>query len=213
VRSICGETFADSHAAALRGDERREEMKGCCTKSFRAVVAIGAVAVLFATVSVAAATPTSASGCAQLKALKKVFPKATAVGFTTRTAVTRGGNPPRSMEIFVWPGICGGWETEYRQLDHSVWIGLGLYRTHKQAMAAFTEATSGPTFLLADGAHVRYIDGTADVNGVQERDVGVETVYRNVFVSSLETAEDPFPLAGQLRLHRRIHAGVRAMAR
>jgi hypothetical protein len=117
------------------------------------------------------------------------------------------------MEIFVWPGICGGWETEYRQLDHSVWIGLGLYRTHKQAMAAFTEATSGPTFLLADGAHVRYIDGTADVNGVQERDVGVETVYRNVFVSSLETAEDPFPLAAQLRLHRRIHAGVRAMAR
>jgi len=188
------------------------------TKSFRAVVAIGAVAVLFATVSVAAATPTSASGCAQRKALKKVFPKATAVGFTTRTAVTRGGNPPRSMEIFLWPGICGGWETEYRQLDHSVWIGLGLYRTHKQAMAALTEATSieappGPTFLLADGAHVRYIDGTANVNGVQERDVGVETVYRNVFISSGEIAEDPFPLAAQLRLHRRIHAGVRAMAR
>jgi hypothetical protein len=189
-------------------------MKGRCTKSFRAVVAIGAVAVLFATVSVAAATPTSASGCAQRKALKKVFPKATAVGFTTRTAVTRGGNPPRSMLIFTdRPGTCGGWETEYRQLDHSVWIGLGLYRTHKQAMAAFTEATSGPTFLLADGAHVRYIDGTANVNGVQERDVGVQTVYRNVFISSGEIAEDPFPLAAQLRLHRRIHAGVRAMAR
>jgi len=183
------------------------------TKVFRAVVAIGAVAALCATVSVAAATPASARGCAQLKALKKVFPKPTAVGFTTRTAVTRGGNPPRSMEIFVWPGICGGWETEYRQLGHSVWIGLGLYRTHKQAMAAFTEAANGPTFLLADGAHVRYIDGTADVNGVQEGDVGVETVYRNVFISSGEIAEDPLPLAAQLRLHRRIHAGVRAMAR
>jgi hypothetical protein len=184
------------------------------TKVFRAVVAIGAVAVLFATVSVAAATPKSASGCAQRKALKKVFPKATAVGFTTRTAVTRGGNPPRSMRIFEdSPGTCGGWETEYRQLDHSVWIGLGLYRTHKQAMAAFTQAADGPTFLLADGAHVRYIDGTAYVNGVQERDVGVQTVYRNVFISSGEIDEDPFPLAAQLRLHRRIHAGVRAMAR
>jgi len=187
------------------------------TKVFRAVVAIGAVAVLFATVSVAAATPASArGGCAQRKALKKVFPKATAVGFTTRTAVTRGGNPARSMRIFAdSPGTCGGWETEYRQLDHSVWIGLGLYRTHKQAMAAFTKASSDPTSLLADGAHVRYIDGPTYVNGVQERDV-VQTVYRNVFISSgeiAEIAEDPLPFAAQLRLHRRIHAGVRAMAR
>jgi WD40 repeat protein len=37
-------------------------MKGRCTKSFRAVVAIGAVALLFATVSAASATPTTGGG-------------------------------------------------------------------------------------------------------------------------------------------------------
>jgi hypothetical protein len=191
-------------------------------KTLTAAAALLAIASIFVAVAAGGTTNSakrtsraSASGCGQRKALKKVFPKATAVGFTTRTAITRGGNPPRSMEIFDWPGTCGGWETEYRQLDHSVWIGLGLYRTHKQAMAALTEATSieappGPTFLLADGAHVRYIDGTARVKGVQERDVGVETVYRNVFICSGEIAEDPFPLVAQLRLHRRMHAGVRA---
>lgn len=183
-------------------------MRGRRTTYFRLAVASGAAALLFVTVSVAAATPTSVRRCAQFEALKKVFPKATAVGFTSRTAVRR--EAPREP---VWPGRCAAWSAEYRAQLAYADTSLTLYRTHKQALVALAEPAYGPVKRLANGALVRTDDSPAWVNGVQKRAVGVVSVYRNVFISSLSIAKQPISLPSQLRFHRRMHAGVAAITR
>jgi hypothetical protein len=65
----------------------------------RALRSLGA-----ATATVAFAVTASAPGCAQFGALKRAFPKATAVGFTSREGISRG-----SIRAPIWPGTCGKW--------------------------------------------------------------------------------------------------------
>ena len=174
-------------------------------------VATGAIAVLF--VTVAAATPASTRGCAQFRALKSVFPSATAVGLTSRTRVRRAGRRDP-----VLPGYCATWLATYREgagIDREeadANTSLTLYKTHKQALRAF-EQTSGRVKRLADGALVRLSDNRLGM-AAGKRTVRVASIYRNVLINSHSTA-DVTPIWGpdQLRLHRRMQAGVHAMAR
>jgi hypothetical protein len=149
---------------------------------------------------------TQASGCGSLDALKTAFPEATEVGFTKRQPIRL--QPARAP---VWPGRCVGWWTTYRQGSPGVDVSLTLYKTHEQAVAALSEAAYGPVESLANGALVRKHRGPAAVNGVPKRSVGLVSVYRNVFSSSLSIADKPISLAAQLALHRRIDEGVLAL--
>jgi hypothetical protein len=89
-------------------------------------------------------------------------------------------------------------------------VGLTLYETHEQAVAALSEAAYAPVQSLSNGALVRTHRGPAAVNGVPKRSVGVVSVYRNVFSSSLSIEDEPISLASQLALHPRIDEGVLA---
>jgi hypothetical protein len=178
--------------------ERRRELWG-------SVVAAGAVAMLFTIPGVAPATPSGAHGCAQFEALKGVFPKATAIGFSARTPVRR--EPLRAP---IWPGTCAKWWASYRRGSASLDVSLTLYRTHKQVLVALAEPAAGPVERLGNGALVRTRDSIAWVDGVRKRAVGVVSVYRNVFIGSVSIAGEPVSLRSQMRLHRRIHAGVQA---
>ena len=183
-------------------------------KIYRLFLVVGGVAVLLAaTASSSSAEITlkaSAPGCAQFQVLKRVFPKATAVGLTSRTAVRR--EAPRDP---VFPGYCATWFAEYSGHDVAAVIyelanadtSLTVYRTHTQALRAF-EQTSGPVKRLANGALV-HTSNKPHGNG-QRRAVNVVSVYRNVVINSLSIAVTPILTAQQLRLHRRIDAGVRA---
>jgi len=176
--------------------------------SFRVAVVSGVVALLFVTASVTAATPATRRGCAQFAALKRVFPNAKAVGFTGRTAVRR-----EALRAPVWPGSCAKWFASYRRPLAYVDVSLTLYRSHKQALVALAEPLYGPIKHLANGALVRTDESAASVNGKPKRAAGVVSVYRNVFLSSVSIADHPISLASQLRLLRRIDAGVRAQER
>jgi len=181
-------------------------------KPFRAIVASGPIALLIATVSVAAATPASARGCAQFNALKRVFPKATAVGLTSRTRIRR-----EARRDPVLPGHCATWFATYRAKVGLLGVmseaahadtSLTLYRTHKQALRAF-KPTSGPVKRLANGALVRTSNKIN--SGGMRRTVEVDSVYRNVFINSWSRNDvTPILAADQLRIHRRMHAGIRA---
>jgi hypothetical protein len=76
---------------------------------------------------------------------------------------------------------------------------------------ALNEPLYRPVQLLPNGAFVRTSSGDASVDGVMKTYAGVAYVYRNVFISSVSIAHEPVSLAAQLRLHRRIHAGVLAV--
>jgi hypothetical protein len=71
----------------------------------------------------------------------------------------------------------------------------------------------GPVEALPNGARVRTGDEELSVNrlGFMKRVVGVASVYRNVFIWSGSGGYKPISLADQMRLHRRIHAAVRAL--
>ena len=189
-------------------------------RSFRLVTAATGLLVLLAaaTVAVAYATPTSASGCAQIDVMKTVFPKAGTVGFKTRWRIrratdTRGEN---------WPGWCGDWRTAYtdsqplRPYNHRAFaeVGVSLYKTHRDALAALAEPAYGPTRTLANGALVRTLVSAPSVNGDASRQVGeVASVVGNVFISSQGQGRPPAyrgkeAVRAQMRIHRRIQAAV-----
>jgi hypothetical protein len=173
-------------------------------REFYAAVAVsGALATLAATATVALALPSSAPGCAKFAALKGVFPKARAAGFTSRQPVTRA-----SLRAPVWPGTCAKWFTRYRRGSAGVDVSLTLYKTHKQALVALAEPAYGPVERLANGALVRKYSAAASVNGVIKKETGVASVYRNVFISSVSIAGKAISLPAQIRLHREVHAGV-----
>ena len=170
---------------------------------YGAAAVSGSLATLAATATVAFALPSGAPGCTQLAALKGVFPKASAIGFTARQPVSRA-----SLRAPVFPGTCGKWFTSYRRAPAGVDVSLTLYKTHKQALAALAEPLYGPVERLSNGALVRKNRSTTSVNGVMRQYAGVVSVYRNVFISSVSIAHNAIPPSAQIRLHRHIHAGV-----
>jgi hypothetical protein len=202
--------FADLARRCDCGDERRDAMEGRGTKLVRVAVLSVATALLFAIAGVASATPASTGRCAQFKALRGVFPKPTAVGLTSRTAVTR--QAPKDP---ILPGYCGTWSATYREgagIDREVAdadTSLTLYKTHKQAVREF-ERTSGQVKRLVDGGLVRITN--KGLRSLRKKTVEVVSIYRNVFINSHSTAlVTPIWSPDQLRLHRRIQAGVRAI--
>jgi hypothetical protein len=168
-------------------------------------VALGAT---IATTSVTVAMPVRSPGCSQFQALKRVFPHASAIGFTAREPVTRG-----ALRAPVWPGTCAKWFTRYRRGSDEIEVSLTLYRTHKQALVALAEPSLGPVEVLPNGALARRGSSPTSTNGVAAQFAGIVSVYRNVFISSLSIAHNPVRLATQMRLHRGIHARVLGLAR
>ena len=160
-------------------------------------------AIVAATATVAFALPSGAPGCAKFAALKGVFPKANAIGFTARQPVSRA-----SLRAPVWPGTCAKWFTRYRRGSAGVDVSMTLYKTHKQALVALKEPASGPVERLSNGALVRKYRSTTSVDGVMKQAAGVASVYRNVFISSVSIEDKAISLPAQIRLHRHIHAGV-----
>ena len=158
---------------------------------------------LAATTTVAFAQPSGAPGCTKFAALKGVFPKASAIGFTAREPVSRA-----SLRAPVWPGTCAKWFTRYRHGSAEVDVLLTLYKTHKQALVALKEPAYGPVERLSNGALVRKNRSATSVNGAMKQYTGVVSVYRNVFISSVSIADKAISLSAQIRLHRHIHAGV-----
>jgi hypothetical protein len=186
---------------AVRPHSRLVDMQ--CRQVRPALFLGGAFAVVAATATVAVAVPASVPGCAQFADLKRAFPKATAVGFTSRGRISRG-----SIRAPIWPGTCAKWFTRYRRGSAGVDVSLTLYKSHRQALVALAEPLFGPVTVLANGAQVRTRRGEGSVNGVRKQYAGVASVYRNVFISSVSIDEAPVPLAAQKRLHRGIHVGV-----
>ena len=167
---------------------------------------VGAMALM--TVAAAAPMPTGARACSEFEGLKRVFPKASAIGFTARKAITRA-----NLRQPIWPGTCKKryWFTSYSRASAYVDVSLTPYNTHEQALVALNEPLYSPVELLPNGALVRTGSGGASVDGVIKQHAGVASVYRNVFISSVSIAHEPISLAAQVRLHRRIHAGVLAV--
>ena len=171
-------------------------------KSSRLFVAVALLALLVP-LGTAFALPSGAPGCAKFAALKRVFPKASALGFTARQQVSRG-----SLRAPVWPGTCAKWFTKYRRGSAGVDVSLTLYKTHKQALVALAEPANLPVERLSNGSLVRKYRSTTSVNGVMKQYAGVVSVYRNVFISSVSIANKSISLSAQIRVHRHIHAGV-----
>jgi len=184
----------------------RLNLLSLCRPLHRAAMFSLALTTVAATASVGVATPTPASGCVHLKALKRAFPKPTAVQFTAREPVSRG-----AIRSPVWPGTCGKWFTRYRRGLTEVDISLTLYGTHEQALVALAEPLYGTEEVLASGARVRYLGSNVSVDGTWRRFAGVASVYRNVFISSSSIAKTPITLRAQLALHRATHVRVRGL--
>jgi hypothetical protein len=156
--------------------------------------------------SSATAETTKARGCRNFDALKAAFPEASEVGFTERQPIRF-----QSAREPVWPGRCVGWWTTYSQGSPGVDVSVTLYETHEQAVAALAEAAYGPVETLSNGALVRKYRGPAAVNGVPKRSVGLVSVYRNVFSSSVSIEDQPISLSAQLTLHRSIDEVVHTL--
>jgi hypothetical protein len=160
---------------------------------------------------VAAGKPTGGGACSQRQSVKTVFPSAKQVGFTRRSSV-------RFQEArgIAWPGRCVGWWTEYEHLANGVQVdyvdvGITLYKTPKQALAALSEGALGPVRVEPNGARFR----TASDGG------SVVSVMRNVMVGSTSSQLPPdangipdyaggadVPVSVLMRIHRRIHAAI-----
>ena len=119
------------------------------------LLAAGPAVVALLGACVAVGDPTSAGGCSQRESVKTVFPPAKPVGFNNRSSVRF-----QEARAPVWPGRCVGWWTEYEHLANRaqvdyVDVGVTLYKTPKQALAALREPAFGPVRVLSDGAKVR----------------------------------------------------------
>lgn len=174
-----------------------------------------------AIVTVAHATPTSASGCARVDVMKAVFPKAGTVGFNTRWRIARTGR-----RAPYWKGWCGNWRTtytDYRGLPERqpsrpyrafAEVTVSLYKTRRDALVALDEPAFGPVRILPNGARMRTLVWAPSVNGDASRQVGgVASVVGNVFISSTGQGRPPAyqgneAVRAQMRIHRRMHAAV-----
>ena len=176
-----------------------------------ALIATAAAVVALLGVCVAAGKPTGAGACSQRDSVRTVFPAAKQVGFHNRSSVKF-----QEARSPIWPGRCVGWWTEYEHLANGVQVdyvdvGVTLYKTPKQALAALREPAFGPVRALSNGVKVR----TATDGG------SIASVMRNVMVSST-SSQLPVDAGGvpdfaggpdvaasvQMKIHRRIHAAV-----
>ena len=154
----------------------------------------GLLALLVAAiVTVAHATPTSASGCVRADAVAALFPRARTVGFIARSPIERVGR--RHPD---WPGWCGNWKATYKGERSTFAQGkVSTYKTQRNALVALAEPAFGPTRILSNGVRVRSA-ASASIGPA------VASVVRNVFISSNGTAS----ISAQTRIHRRIHSAV-----
>jgi hypothetical protein len=173
-----------------------------------------------AAVTVAHATPRSASGCVRVDAIKAVFPKAETMGFNTRSRIVR-----RGRRHPYWPGWCSNWSTSYsdqpdRKLRPSrafAQVSVSLYKTHRDALVALAEPALGVIRTLPYGVQMRTLVASPSVNGDASRQVGyVASVVGNVFISSNGQGRRPRhqgseAVRAQMRIHRRIHAAILAL--
>jgi hypothetical protein len=148
-----------------------------------------------------ARTLASSTGCSHAEVMDRVFPKARAIGFTGRTTVGR------SAATYVPRGSCGTWSISYRRGPAGVDVNLTLFRSHKQALWITHELRGWEH--LKDGALVKEEDEFgAPPGGPMKRELRVWSVYRDVLIFSRSAGDRLISLASQLRLHRRVHAGV-----
>lgn len=154
----------------------------------------GLLALLVAAiVTVAHATPTSASGCVRADAVAALFPRARTVGFIARSPIERVGRRHP-----YWPGWCGNWTATYKgERSTSAELKVSTYKTQRNALVALGEPAFGPTRILSNGVRVRSA-ASASIGPA------VASVVRNVFISSNGTAS----ISAQMRIHRRIHSAV-----
>lgn len=144
-------------------------------------------------VTVAHATPTSASGCVRADAVAALFPRARTVGFIARSPIERVGRRHP-----YWPGWCGNWTATYKgERSTSAEVKVSTYKTQRNALVAFGEPAFGPTRILSNGVRVRSA-ASAPIGPA------VASVVRNVFISSNGTAS----ISAQMRIHRWIHSVV-----
>jgi hypothetical protein len=154
------------------------------------------------------ATPMSTSGCARAAAMKSVFPKAVAVGFSTRSPVTRVGRRHP-----YWPGWCGNWRAEYKGYEGHpgafAQVLVSLYKTRADALVALAEPAYGKTRILPNGVRLRSTVYTANGGSYSGGSVGaIASVARNVFISSLGCCGGSKAVRAQMKIHRRIQAAV-----
>ena len=151
-----------------------------------------------AIVAVAHATPaTSAGGCVGAATIKSMFPRAATVGFKAHREIR--AEPRRGT---LYPGWCGSRWTTYEAAypEPYVDVSVTFYKIHKDALAPLSEPLFGPIRTLPDGAQVRTHAGVSP---------GAVSVFRNVFIMSVSV--EGASVSAQLRIHRRIHAAVRAL--
>ena len=154
----------------------------------------GLLALLVAAiVTVAHATPTSASGCVRADAVAALFPRARTVGLIARSPIERVGRRHP-----YWPGWCGNWTATYKgERSTFAQVKVSTYTTQRNALVALGEPAFGPTRILSNGVRVRSA-ASASIGPA------VASVVRNVFISSNGTAS----IKVQMRIHRRIHSAV-----
>ena len=163
------------------------------------------------TATVSAAVPAHGRACTQFQALERVFPAASAIGFTVRAVRRSGGHS------IYWPGTCQKryWFASYGRRvggTYAVEVALTPFNTHDQALAALTEPAYGPVERLDNGAVVRRGSDSHRPGPAGRYHAAMVSVYRNVFISSSSMVFDHLvSLSAQERLHRRIHAGVLAL--
>ena len=152
------------------------------------------------------AKPTS--GCGRAAVMKSVFPKAEAVGFSTRSPVRRAGRRHP-----YWPGWCGNWRAEYKGYEGHpgayAQVLVSLYKTRSQALVALAEPAYGKTQILPNGVRMRSAVYTAHGGQYSGGSMGaIASVARNVFISSLGCCGGRTAVRAQMQLHRRIQAAV-----
>lgn len=169
------------------------------------LILIGGITALAAT---NIATPATPVGCGQFTSLRQVFPTAHAIGFDKRDPIRRQG-----LRQPIWPGTCGKLFSRYLRGNGAIEVSVTLYKTHNQALVALAEPAYMPIDVLSNGAQMRVGISAASVNGVPKTHVGAASVYRNVFISSLEISKHPISGRAHVRLHRAIHARVPRLQR
>ena len=165
------------------------------------------------TIHAGAAGSSASPGCAQLRQLKSVFPRASAVGFRGRQAISFVRHPRQP----IWPGRCGGFFTIYRRYttgSGELDISVTLYKAPSDLSAPLAEPEIGRVRKLSNGARARTYGPTPmSVNGSPASETDVVSAYRRIFISSvsISLAKTPVPIAAQLRVHRQIEAAFRAL--
>jgi len=157
----------------------------------------------------ASATPSSNKwACTRANVMKTVSPKAAKVGFDSHSRIRRVGRRHP-----YWNGWCGNWTTTYTGLpvDRSAFaqIKVSLYKAPRDASVALSEPDLGATRTLANGVRTRSRADNSTGWGA--------SLVQNVFISSngccgpLADQGGAEAIRAQMRIHRRIEAGVLAV--